>query len=39
MVESAAYFIAERDGFQGCATHYWTLAEREIAVSLGEAEA
>jgi len=39
MVESAAYFIAEKDGFQGCATHYWTLAEREIAVSLGETEA
>lgn len=39
MVESAAYFIAEKDGFQGCSTHYWTLAEREVAARLGEVAA
>ncbi len=39
MIESAAYFIAEKDGFQGCATHYWSVAEQEIALRLGEAEA
>ena len=39
MVESAAYFIAEKDGFQGCSTHYWAEAEQEIAASLGETAA
>lgn len=39
MVQSAAYFIAERDGFQGCDTHYWALAEQEIAAQLGETAA
>ena len=39
MIQSAAYFLAEKDGFQGPATHYWTLAEREIAAHLGESEA
>jgi hypothetical protein len=34
MVQSAAYFIAEKDGFQhGCDAQYWARAEREIAVS------
>ena len=37
MVESAAYFIAEKDGFQGCSAHYWSLAEQQIAAQLGEA--
>ncbi|HRD93147.1 DUF2934 domain-containing protein [Accumulibacter sp.] len=36
MVQSAAYFIAEKDGFQGDATAYWTQAESEIAAQLGE---
>ena len=39
MVQSAAYFIAERNGFQGCDTHYWALAEQEIAAQLGETAA
>ncbi len=37
MVQSAAYFIAENDGFQGCDTDYWARAESEIAAQLGEA--
>lgn len=36
MIESAAYFIAEKDGFRDCSTHYWTLAEQEVAERLGE---
>jgi hypothetical protein len=36
MVETAAYFIAERHGFQGNSTEHWAAAEREIAVMLGE---
>ena len=39
MVQSAAYFIAEKDGFQGRDTDYWVRAEREIALQLGEAAA
>jgi len=39
MIQAAAYFLAEKNGFQGSATHYWTLAEREIAAQLGESEA
>lgn len=39
MVQSAAYFIAEREGFQGCDSHYWALAEQEIAAQLGETAA
>lgn len=39
MVQSAAYFIAEKDGFQGPDTDYWVRAEREIALQLGEAAA
>lgn len=38
-IQAAAYFLAEKDGFQGSATHYWMLAEREIAAQLGEPEA
>jgi len=37
MTESAAYFIAEKDGFRNCSTHYWALAEQEVAQRLGEA--
>lgn len=35
MVETAAYFIAERNGFQGCSTEHWAAAEIEIAAKLG----
>jgi hypothetical protein len=38
MVQSAAYFLAEKDGFLESATHYWIFAEREIAAQLGESE-
>jgi hypothetical protein len=31
MVQTAAYFIAERHGFGGCATDHWAAAEVEIA--------
>ena len=34
MVETAAYYIAERSGFQGCSTEYWAEAELEIAKKL-----
>ncbi|MDR0994181.1 MAG: DUF2934 domain-containing protein [Verrucomicrobiota bacterium] len=30
MVEEAAYFIAERHGFNGDTIYFWTLAEAEI---------
>lgn len=36
MVETAAYFIAEHNGFQGCSTEHWTAAEIEIAAKLGQ---
>lgn len=35
MVETAAYFIAERHGFQGRSDEHWAAAEREIAAKLG----
>lgn len=35
MVQTAAYFIAERNGFGGCATEHWAAAEVEIARELG----
>ncbi len=35
MVQTAAYFIAERNGFSGCPTEYWAAAELEIAGRLG----
>ncbi len=38
MIQSAAYFLAEKEGFQGSATHYWAVAEREVAAQLGESE-
>lgn len=34
MVETAAYYIAERSGFQGCTTDHWAAAEFEIANKL-----
>jgi len=36
MIQSAAYFIAENDGFQGSSAQYWIEAEREVAGRLGE---
>ena len=36
MVETAAYFIAERNGFHGDAAEHWQVAELEIAQLLGE---
>jgi len=39
MIQSAAYFIAENDGFQGSSTEYWIQAEREVAGRLAQAEA
>ncbi len=36
MVEMAAYFIAERHGFQGNSIEHWGEAERQISVMLGE---
>lgn len=35
MVETAAYFIAERNGFQGDAAEHWRAAELEIERLLG----
>lgn len=35
MVETAAYYIAERSGWQGCTTEHWAAAEIEIAKKLG----
>ncbi len=34
MVQTAAYFIAERNGFQGYPSDYWLQAELEIAEQL-----
>lgn len=34
MVETAAYYIAERSAFQGCTTDHWAAAEIEIAEKL-----
>ena len=36
MVQDAAYFIAERHGFNGDSAYFWTLAEAEISAQLGE---
>ena len=36
MVQTAAYFIAERNRFSGCATDHWATAEIEIASLLGQ---
>ncbi len=35
MVQTAAYFIAERNGFCGNPADHWAAAEREIAKRLG----
>jgi hypothetical protein len=34
MIEEAAYYIAERHGFNGDSTYFWTLAEAEINAKL-----
>jgi hypothetical protein len=36
MVATAAYFIAERHGFQGNSTEHWTTAEEEISRKLSQ---
>lgn len=36
MIETAAYFIAERSNFQGDPAAFWSAAEIEIATLLGE---
>jgi hypothetical protein len=36
MVETAAYFIAEKHGFQGRTDEHWAAAERAIAAKLGQ---
>ena len=36
MVETAAYFIAEKHGFQGRSDEHWATAERAIAAKLGQ---
>ena len=34
MIQEAAYFIAERHGFQGDSAYFWSLAEAEIDAKL-----
>ena len=34
MVQDAAYFIAERHGFNGDSAYFWSLAEAEINAKL-----
>jgi hypothetical protein len=36
MVQTAAYFIAERRGFVGCSSHHWAEAEREVSAMLSK---
>lgn len=36
MIETAAYFIAERNNFQGDPAAFWSAAESEISTLLGE---
>lgn len=36
MVETAAYYIAEKHGFQGRSDEHWAAAERAIAINLGQ---
>jgi hypothetical protein len=36
MVEVAAYFLAERNGFKGNPVEYWTAAEAQIAQLLAK---
>lgn len=35
MIEEAAYFIAERHGFNGDSAYFWSLAEAEVNSRLG----
>ena len=34
MVQDAAYFIAERHGFNGDSAYFWSLAEAEVSTRL-----
>lgn len=34
LIEEAAYFIAERHGFNGDSAYFWSLAEAEISTRL-----
>ena len=34
MVQDAAYFIAERHGFNGDSAYFWSLAEAEVGARL-----
>jgi hypothetical protein len=34
MIQDAAYFIAERHGFNGDSAYFWSLAEAEISSTL-----
>jgi hypothetical protein len=34
MIQEAAYFMAEKDAFGGCATDYWIAAEAQIELML-----
>lgn len=36
MIEVAAYYIAEKDGFKGYAADYWIAAEKEIDKKIGK---
>lgn len=36
MIQTAAYFMAEHNGFSGNSTEHWAAAEAEIARKLGE---
>jgi len=36
MIEVAAYYIAEKKGFSGNSTDYWTAAEKEIDKKLAK---
>ena len=35
MIEEAAYFIAERHGFNGDSAYFWSLAEAEVNSRMG----
>ena len=35
MIEEAAYYIAERHGFNGDSAYFWSLAEAEINSRMG----
>lgn len=36
MIEVSAYYLAEKDGFQGDGQKYWLQAEREVDAKLGK---